>query len=357
METEMSSALSRRKFLIAAGTATTALSLGGGFSPARAEDKFTMSSAGGTWGQFLRTSFVEGSDFAKMDIAYEEGGDSVRLSKLIASRSNPAVSVINFLTPEQMLAGEANCVQAYDPDIVTNLKNIYPAALTPPIGDLKNWGAAFSIAATGLVYNNKEVTAAPKSWNDLWNPKYKGKIGIPDYGWIGISWIHALNRDLGGNEDNLDPAIKALIDLRKKNNAIVIGSTDQASKALASGEIVMLPWFNGRAFEMQEKGLPIDVAYVKNSVVQTNGFLIPKGTRFQKEANQLVQRSLSPECQVTLCKLSRYAPANKEVKLPTEFERYAIPPAALEASAPLDWGKVNKYRAANLKRWTEEVLG
>lgn len=353
----MSSALSRRKFMIAAGTATAALSLGGGFSAALAEDKFTMSSAGGTWGQFLRTAFVEGSDFAKLDMAYEEGGDSVRLSKLIAGRGNPAVSVVNFLTPEQMLAGEANCVQAYDPEIVTNLKNIYPAAMTPAIGGLKNWGAAFSIAVIGLVWNNKEMAAAPKGWNDLWNPKYKGKIGIPDYGWIGISWIHALNRELGGTEDNLDPAIKALIDLRKKNDAVVIGSTDQASKALSSGEIIMLPWFNGRAFELQEKGLPIDITYVKNSVVQNNAFLIPKGIRFQKEANLFVQRSLSPETQLTLAKLTRYAPANKDVKLPTQYERYAIPAAALEASAPLDWGKVNKYRAANLKRWTEEVLG
>jgi putative spermidine/putrescine transport system substrate-binding protein len=353
----MSSLFSRRNFLISTGAATTALSIGGGFSAARAEDKFTMSSAGGTWGQLLRTSFVEGSEFAKLDMAYEEGGDSVRLSKLIAGRGNPAVSVVNFLTVEQMLAGEAGCVQSYDTDIVTNLNNIYPAAITPPIGDLKNFGAAFSIAVIGLVWNSKEMSAAPTSWNALWDSKYKGKIGIPDYGWIGISWIHALNRELGGTEDDLTPAIKALIDLRKKNDAVVIGSTDQASKALSSGEIIMLPWFNGRAFELQEKGLPINIAYVKNSVVQNNAFLIPKGVRFLKEANQFVQRSLSPETQLTLVKLTRYAPANKDVKLPTQYERFAIPPAALETSAPIDWAKVNKFRGANLKRWTEEVLG
>jgi putative spermidine/putrescine transport system substrate-binding protein len=356
METNMTSAHSRRHFLKVIGSAAALPALGT-FSPAMAEDKFTMSSAGGTWGEFLRKAFVEGSDFAKMDIAYEEGGDSVRLSKLIASRANPSVSVINFLTPEQLLAAEAGCIQAYDTDIVTNLKSIFPAAIAQPVGDLKNWSAPFSIAMVGLVWNTKEMSEAPTSWNDLWNPKYKGRIGIPDYGWIGISWIHALNRELGGTEDNIDPAIKALVDLRTKNQAVVIGSTDQASKAMASGEIIMLPWFNGRAFELQEKGLPISIAYVKNSVFQNNAFLIPKNIRLTKEANLFVQRSLAADTQLTLAKLTRYAPANKDVKLPPEYEKYAIPGSALDAAAPLDWAKLNKYRAAYLKRWTEEVLG
>ena len=351
----MASGLSRRTFLGTSAAIASTMTFGG-LSSARAEEKFTMSSAGGTWGEFLRKAFVEGSEFAKMDMAFEEGGDSVRLSKLIAARSNPAVSVVNFLTPEQVLAAEADCVQPYDTDIVTNLSSIFPAAIAAPIGNLKNWSAPFSIAMTGLVYNTKEVEK-PTSWKDLWNTKYKGRIGIPDYGWIGISWLHALNRDLGGTEDNIDPAIAALIDLRKKNDAIVVGSTDQASKLLASGEIVMLPWFNGRAFELQEKKHPIDIAYVKNSVLQNNAFLIPKGVRLKNEANRFIQRSLSAECQLTLATLTRYAPANKDVKMPAEYERYALPPAAVEAAAPIDWVKLNKFRAAYLKRWTEEVLG
>jgi putative spermidine/putrescine transport system substrate-binding protein len=352
----MQSKLTRRTLLAGTGAAA-ALSLVAPASRAFAEDRFTMSSAGGTWGQYLRQTFVEGSKFASMNVAYEEGGDSVRLAKLLANRANPAVSAINFLTPEQFMAAEAGAVQAYDTDIVTNLKSIYPSTVASPVGDLKNWSAPFSIAVTGLVWNTKEVSAQPKSWHDLWDPKYKGRVGIPDYGWIGISWIHALNRELGGTEDDIDPAIKALIDLRQKNAAVVIGSTDQAAKAMTTGEIVMLPWFNGRAFELQSKGLPIDISYVDNSVLQNNSFLIPKGIKLVKEANEFVQRTLAAETQLKLAELTRYAPANKDVKLPQKYERYAIPPSAIDKSARIDWIKLDKYRAAYLKRWTEEVLG
>lgn len=327
-----------------------------GLQPAWAEDKFTLSSAGGTWGASLRTAFVTGSEFEKIDIAYEEGGDSVRLAKLLAQRGNPLVSAINLLITEQVLAAEAGAVQSYNTDIVTNLKDLYPEAVGAPVNGMENWSGAFSVAMLGFVWNTKEVAAAPTSWKDLWNPKYKGRIGIPDYGWIGISWLHALNHELGGKEDNIDAAISALADLRKKNDAVVIGSSDQAYKSMASGEIVMLPWFNGRAFELQEKGFPIDIAYVKNCVVQNNSYLIAKGGKNIELANRFVQRTLEPETQLALAKATRYAPANRKVKMPADLARYAIPASAMSSAAPIDWSKLNKHRSAYLRRWTQEVL-
>ena len=38
----------------------------------------------------------------------------------------------------------------------------------------------------GLVYNTKEASK-PASYQDLLNPKYKGRVGIPTYGWVGNS--------------------------------------------------------------------------------------------------------------------------------------------------------------------------
>jgi len=340
-----------------AGAASAAALALPGIRPAFAEGQFTLSSAGGSWGENLRKAFVVGSEFADMDIAYEEGGDSVRLTKLLAQRGNPLVSAINLLTTEQVLAAEAGAVQSYDTDIVTNLQDIYPEAVSAPVNGLANWSAAFSIAMIGMTWNTKEVEAAPTSWNDLWNPKYKGRIGIPDYGWIGISWLHALNHELGGNEDNIDPAIEAVADLRRNNEAVIIGSSDQAYKSMASGEIILLPWFNGRAFELQEKGSPIDMAYVRNSVLQHNAYLIPAGVQHLELANKFIQRTLDPEAQLTLAKATRYAPANRKAKLPPEFERYAIPADALSSAAPINWSKVNAHRADYLTRWTQEVLG
>jgi putative spermidine/putrescine transport system substrate-binding protein len=92
----------------------------------------------------------------------------------------------------------------------------------------------------GLVYNTKEASK-PASYQDLLNPKYKGRVGIPTYGWVGNSWLQVLNKTLGGNEDNVDPGIKFLAQLVKKNEAVIIENTDAAMKAFTREEIVIMP--------------------------------------------------------------------------------------------------------------------
>jgi ABC-type Fe3+ transport system substrate-binding protein len=99
----------------------------------------------------------------------------------------------------------------------------------------------------GLVYNTKEASK-PASYQDLLNPKYKGRVGIPTYGWVGNSWLQVLNKTLGGNEDNVDPGIKFLAELVRKNEAVIIENTDAALKAFTREEIVIiLEWPHFRA--------------------------------------------------------------------------------------------------------------
>ena len=44
-----------------------------------------------------------------------------------------------------------------------------------------------------------------------------------------------LNKTLGGDEDNVDPGIRFLAELVKKNEAVIIENTDAAMKAFARG--------------------------------------------------------------------------------------------------------------------------
>ena len=43
----------------------------------------------------------------------------------------------------------------------------------------------FVLIVMGLVYNTKEASK-PASYQDLLNPKYKGRVGIPTYGMSGM---------------------------------------------------------------------------------------------------------------------------------------------------------------------------
>src|SRR5207245_10658494 len=89
----------------------------------------------------------------------------------------------------------------------------YPAAKAPHCNELgpafrNEWGPAISMQAIGLAYNPKKVKPAPRSWDDLWNPAYKGRVGLTALNSsLGMAFIVELARLKGGSESNLEPEI------------------------------------------------------------------------------------------------------------------------------------------------------
>lgn len=361
-EIPMRSEITRRRLLKLVG-AGSAAAVGGGIMssvPARAEDVFTIANTGGSWGEGVKQAYSEIPKFAEthgIKVSYSFDTDlPVTLAKVMARCGKPAFSVVHFQDVEQFMSANGGCLQPYDLDIVTNYKDIYKAAVQPPTAGMSNWCAAHCMVAMGLLWNTKEVKK-PTSWMDMWDPKYKGRVGLPAWAFLGQRWMHALNRSLGGTEANIDPAIKALVELRK-NDPVPLPSMDQAFKAVARGDVVMTPFWNGRTAELQSNGSPVDIVYPKGSLLMHAGFVIPKGTDFPELANKFIQNTLDPEFQLYISRRFRYAPSNRKAKLPPDLENLGIPEDAIENSmTSLDWIEVNKHRDAQSERWNNEVLG
>ena len=206
-----------------------------------------------------------------------------------------------------------------------------------------------------ITYNTKLI-AKPGSWQDLWSDRLKGKVGIPDFGWYGQTWLHAINKQLGGSEADVSRGIEAVADLVKKNGAIVIRNQEQAIKAFSDEQIVAMPYWNGRTFALQASGIPVAMEYVPSTIQLRNGFVIAKNTPFKDAANQFVNNTLDGSLQLEMSRLFFYPPANSKAKLPPDQEHYAPPPAVFERVVNLDWGKINSGRVEVLDRWNREVL-
>ena len=51
----------------------------------------------------------------------------------------------------------------------------------------------------GIGYNPKKIKTPPKSWEELWDPKYKGRVGLTALNsQLGIAFLAELNRIKGG---------------------------------------------------------------------------------------------------------------------------------------------------------------
>jgi putative spermidine/putrescine transport system substrate-binding protein len=277
----MKTGISRRQFHAALGwgAASIALSEFGLPRPGMAEENFTLASTGATWGEGLRASFVDAPKFEEktgVKVTQEFAIDSVFTAKAMASCGNPPFSTLAVLQAEANFLALGGCLQDYDLDICTNYKDIIDTAKEPPRGQLKNWFTPFVLIVMGLFYNTKEANK-PTSYQDLLNPKYKGRVGIPTYGWVGNSWLQVLNKTLGGDEDNVDPGIKFLAELVKKNEAVIIENTDAAMKGFTREEIVIMPFWNGRTFVLQGQGVPVDIEYIPGTMLVGNGFPVLRG--------------------------------------------------------------------------------
>jgi putative spermidine/putrescine transport system substrate-binding protein len=357
----MTTGISRRQFHTALGwgAASIALAEMGLSRPAHAEENFTLASTGASWGEGLKASFIDAPKFEEKNavkVTQEFAIDSVFTAKAMASCGNPPFSSVAVLQAEANFLALGGCLQDYDLGICTNYKDIVDSAKEPPRGQLKHWFAPFALIIMGLVYNTKEASK-PASYQDLLNPKYKGRVGIPAYGWVGNSWLQVLNKTLGGNEDNVDPGIKFLADLVKKNDAVVLENTDATLKAFTREEIVIMPFWNGRTFVLQNQGVPLDIEYIPGTMLVGNGFPILRGGKFIEKTNQFANTTMNGEYQIIMTKRFFYPPSNRSAKLPPDLAKYAFPADKEKNVVAIDYEKMNAHKSKYLDRWNKEVLG
>lgn len=132
-----------------------------------------------------------------------------------------------------------------------------------PAGFKDKDGYYFGLRATvnAITYNTKGLTAAeaPKTWKDLLDPKWKGKMVTAHPGYSGVIATHVL----------------ALVHLYgwdyfkqlAQNRLMLVQSAADPSGVVASGErLVAVDGGDYSAYQLKKKGSPIEIVYPKEGV-------------------------------------------------------------------------------------------
>src|SRR5438094_14551 len=139
--------------------------------PASAKDQLVVATFPGTWNEVHReilAPYFQKKTNADVRRTIMLATDPV--AKLAATRGQPPFDVA--------ILDEGPTLDAVKQGVLEK----YPAAKSPHFNELgppfrNEWGPAISMQAIGLAYNPKKVKTAPRSWDDLWNPAYKGRVG------------------------------------------------------------------------------------------------------------------------------------------------------------------------------------
>jgi len=301
---------------------------------------------------FLVDPFEKAHPGVKVILVPDESGEYVARvqTALAAGRPSPVDLAPNGEPPHLRLIG-LGLLEKTTTSLVPNLDEVYDVFRQKSQG----YGVPATYSLIGIAYNSKRVTKVPRGWKDLWDPAYKGKVGLTSTASnLGLGFLIAAAKINGGDENNLDPVWDAV----KKLQPFVIAPNPTAlAQLFEREEIVIGPLWSTDAAVLAAKGLPIKFVKPEPGAIAIVSFLsIMHNSQHVQLAHELLNRVLSVDYQTkAAAKPYFFGPTNVKVRVPAEAAEY-IPTTVAEVRRlqTVNWPVVVPKRAAIVERWNRE---
>src|SRR5271154_6417273 len=264
------------------------------------------------------------------------GGDQV--SRLVAAKGNqPPFDVAFFDAPQVIDAVRDGLIVEYPVAKSPNFKELLPSAQD-------KWGPKITMQVIGIGYNPKKITTPPTSWDDLLDPKYKGRVGLTALNsQLGIAFLVEVNRLKGGTDDNFDPAFKYLAQLLPHVGAIAANLGAYAT-LWQQEQVDIAPYNFNFVQTLKAKDVPVELSIPMSGAVgwATSLHLVANATE-PDLAVKYIDLHLSAPIQEQLLKPPYEAiPTNAKVKLEGPITKsLAKSQDDLTKVRTIDWEKIN----------------
>lgn len=323
-------------------------------APVDAQQTLTVAGYGGSFEQTMRKEVIP--DFEKahnVKVEYVAGNSTDTLAKLQAQKANQVIDVA--------IVDDGPMYQAIQLGFCGKIAGLPADDLYASARFKDDKAVAIGLVATGLMYNTKVFKekgwAAPTSWNDLKDHKYKKTIVIPPinntYGLYTLMMFARLN---GGGEKNIEPGFEVMKTEVNPNVLAYEPSPGKMTELFESGQGLLAVWGSGRVQSFANTGFPVDFVYPKEGAVTLLASACPVAKpNASPLASQFIEAMLQPKLQLILLKDYGYGPVNKKVEVPADLARMApIGERAARLINP-DWDTINAHRDEWTKRWNREV--
>jgi len=275
-----------------------------------------------------------------------------QIARLVAARGGRAPFDVAILDDPQVL-------DAVKQELIVE----YPVAKSPNWKELlpqfqDKWGPKISMQVIGIGYNPKKIPAPPRSWDELWSSKYKGRVGLTALNsQLGIAFLAELNRLRGGSETNWEPAFKALRELLPNVGAIAANLGAYAT-LWQQEQVDIAPYNFNFVQTLKGKGVPVELAMPETGPVgwRTSLHLVKGGVE-PDLAVQYIDSHLAAEVQGQMLKPPfDVIPTNGKVPLAGDISQaIAKTHADLAKIRTIDWEKINPQRGALIERFNREI--
>jgi len=288
--------------------------------PARAADTCVVGTWGGDYARLLRENIDEPIlKPAGVDVLQDIGDESPRVAKLYAQSKLPRGTV------DIACVGAVNGYRVNDAGLVENLTEKQVPNLKHVAEELRMPGFVPHIySAQVLVYNPANVPEPPKTFGDLLDPKWKGKIGMVS---TVAPWVMmAASLFETGKTSDFDKA-KAFMLKLNANGLRLYPETDALAPAFRSGEIDVGVIWLARTVMWQNAGFPVKGNFPKEgAILYVSGMVLPKNAPDKDAAYKYMNGMLEPKAQQGFAAHMGYLPTVDDAPLSGKVgEQLAFP--------------------------------
>src|SRR5215475_10609506 len=172
-------------------------------------------------------------------------------------------------------------------------------------------------SAQVILYNENLVKAPPTSWADLWDPKWRGRIGLADILYPANTLAAALAG--GGSVSNYDPAEKKLMELRSLDVKIY-PSNEALAAGLKSEEVWLTVMWLARGFMWKKAGIPLSHVVPKEGAASiVFEASVPRNARNKEGGFAYLGAMLDPKAQIAFADKMGYVPTVSDASLPEDI--------------------------------------
>ncbi|HWR69180.1 MAG TPA: spermidine/putrescine ABC transporter substrate-binding protein [Desulfomonilia bacterium] len=204
-----------------------------------------------------------------------------------------------------------NLIQPLDKAKIPNMKHINPSLLNKPYDPGNAYSIPYMWGSSAIGVNSKYVD--PKgitSWNDLWNPKYKGKVLLMD----DVREVFAMSlRSMGYSGNTTDSAQirKAYEKLLKLRPNVKVFNSDSPRQPFLNNEVVIGQIWGGEVYQANQENRDIKLIYPKEGAIfWADNMVIPGSARNVGLAYKFIDFLCRPEVAKKNCEYIGYATTN-----------------------------------------------
>lgn len=355
---------SRRRFLTTTGAVAGAAVMGFPAINARAAEPLKV----GAYGGFFKDSFDKHvfPDFTKetgiqVESVAEPTGEAWLVQLQNAARAGVAPADVSMMAQVPRLKGQkANLWVSLDESKLPNTKYLAPHFVQRyPDGGISGIGAVSWYIT--LVTNTDVYPKAPTSWQELWNPRNRNRVGLLALATNSFLLEITAKSWLGGEGvlDTEDGILKAFNKLAEVKPNVKLWYRDEAQfqQALISGEIPMGQYYHDVAGIAASQGHPVRSTFPKEGgVLDSGSWSVTKASKKVDQAQVFINYMCQPEIQAKVSRTLGTAPTVQRKFLDLTDKEFA----AVASEIPPVIPRYDMYQERGdwiNQKWTEMIVG